>query len=162
MQIQHIDMSVPVSGDATEREESTPAKATRESSRESSTEQSSESSRADADLDVLAQALVHAVRQRGAFSWTQQGRASRREQSSREIKGIVKRLASASAAVVKDRSCRREVRVRIYADALAMINALTAAQEVQQSRSRTVRRWCWRIASVFALSGASAIAIIYG
>lgn len=166
MQIQHIDMSVPVSGDAPEREENTSGKASSESPRQLSngalTGPTSEQSRTNVDLDALAQALVRAVRQRSGLAWTERGRILKREQSSREIKGIIKRLASASAAVVKDRSCRREVRIRIYADALAMVSALTTAQDLQQARSRTVRRWCWRIASVFAASAAWSVALLYG
>lgn len=144
MQIEHIDMSVPVARDRSKGKDNT------EQPR----------SRADADLDAMAQALVQIVQQRVGFAWTARSRKQRHELFSREIKGIVKRLASTLAAVVMDRSSREEVRVRIYADTLTMINALTMAQDIRQARSRVVWRWCWRIAGVLALSGASAVAFI--
>jgi hypothetical protein len=147
MQIQHIDMSVPVSRDTPDGEDIT----------------EQPTSRADADLAAMAHALVQAVQHRSGFNWTAHGRVQRHQQFSREIKGIVKRLASTSAAVVKDRSSREEVRVRIYADTLAMFNALTMAQDVQQARDRVIRQWCWRVAGIFALSGASAVVyFLYG
>ena len=140
MQIQNIDMSVPVGQGTADPQEQAAVEVAAD----------------EAALGNLIAVTLEAMRERTRFAWTAQSRSRRRDQFEREIKSIVKRLASSSASVISDRNGRAEVRVRLYADLSSLAGAVIAEIDHREARVRLLRKCAWIGAVGLVIAGAVA------
>lgn len=126
MRIQNINMAVPVGRPAT------PDTATETIEAEVSTE-----------MDALRERCVQTVRQRSRFAFNQRQRTLRQQQLDVELKGIVKKLASAACSDIADRNIRADMRVRLYTDLTTIAQAISTELEELGIRRRRLRKWLY-------------------
>lgn len=123
----------------------------------------SEREQLDAELTTEMQALrercIQMIRQRGRFAFTERQRVLQQQQFEVEVKGIVKKLASAACVGISNRDMRTHARVKLYTDLSTIAQALTLEVELISARRR--RRQQWLRAAVLLLNVAVGLVLYW-
>jgi hypothetical protein len=97
------------------------------------------------EIERLARGFLAAARSRDRFALTERRRRQRQESFERQLKRLIKTVASEAANAVSDRHGRADVRTRIYA--AMMILARLAAHDQKRTARRARRLFNWSLAT---------------